>query len=142
MDITNRDEYQSIKTLIAKANKYIDILYTTTCIYSRNLYLYRLETIMYKIEQVCDGLKDESYDRRRFRQREFTLEELSKYNGKNGNPAYVSVNGTVYDVTNNAAWAAATHFGFAAGNDLTGAFNSCHASPSILEKLSIVGKLV
>ena len=39
--------------------------------------------------------------------RAFTLEELAKYNGKDGNPAYVAVNGIVYDVTNNAAWAAA-----------------------------------
>ena len=36
--------------------------------------------------------------------RYFTLEELSLYNGKNGAPAYVAVNGVVYYVTNNSVW--------------------------------------
>jgi predicted heme/steroid binding protein len=76
------------------------------------------------------------------RQREFTIEELSVYTGRDGNPAYVAVNGIVYDVTNNAAWAAASHFGLTAGKDLSGAFASCHANASILEKLIVVGKLI
>ena len=72
----------------------------------------------------------------------FTLEELARYNGKAGNMAYIAVNGIVYDVTNNAAWAAATHFGLAAGRDLTRAFNSCHAEqPTILNTLIVVGEL-
>ncbi|MCT6807216.1 MAG: steroid-binding protein, partial [Bombilactobacillus sp.] len=28
----------------------------------------------------------------------FTKESLAKYDGKNGNPAYVAINGDVYDV--------------------------------------------
>ena len=72
----------------------------------------------------------------------FTIEELAQYNGKNGDPAYVAVNGIVYDVTNNAAWAAATHFGLSAGNDLTTSFASCHAGANILSKLSVIGNLV
>lgn len=75
-------------------------------------------------------------------QKTFTLQELSKFDGKNGNPAYVAVNGNVYDVTNNAAWAAATHFGLIAGKDLTNEFASCHAGQTILSKLKLVGKLV
>jgi predicted heme/steroid binding protein len=74
--------------------------------------------------------------------RQFTKEELSSFDGKNGNPAYVAVNGTVYDVTNNAAWGAATHFGLSAGNDLTSQFSSCHAGQSILAKLPVVGKMI
>jgi membrane-associated progesterone receptor component len=75
-------------------------------------------------------------------QRMFTLEELSKYDGKNGMPAYVAVNGIVYDVTNNKAWAAATHFGLLAGKDLTKEFSSCHAGQqSILAALPVVGRL-
>ena len=72
----------------------------------------------------------------------FTPEELAKYTGKDGNPAYIAVNGIVYDITNNATWAAASHFGLTAGKDLTRAFNSCHADqPTILNTLKVVGKL-
>lgn len=72
----------------------------------------------------------------------FTLEELKKYNGKDGNPAFVAVNGVVYDVTNVAAWAAATHFGLSAGNDLTSQFASCHAGADILSALPKAGNLI
>ena len=72
----------------------------------------------------------------------FTALELSRFDGKNGNPAYVAVDGTVYEVTNTAAWAAATHFGLAAGKDLTSEFVSCHAGQPVLSKLKVVGKLV
>lgn len=72
----------------------------------------------------------------------FTPGQLSAYNGINGNPAYVAVNGVVYDVTNIAAWAAATHFGLVAGRDLTQEFASCHAGQNILSKLKVVGRLV
>jgi predicted heme/steroid binding protein len=77
-----------------------------------------------------------------YERQDITLEQLSKYDGKNGNPAYVAIDGIVYDVTNNAAWAAATHFGLSAGKDLTRPFNSCHGASQILSKLKIVGKLI
>lgn len=71
----------------------------------------------------------------------FNKTELAKYNGRDGNRAYVAVNGVVYDVTNNAAWAAATHFGLKAGEDLTKQFAGCHQGQSaILQKLKVVGR--
>lgn len=76
-------------------------------------------------------------------QRTFTLEQLARYDGKNGMPAFVAVNGVVYDVTNNRAWAAATHFALTAGKDYTAEFASCHAGQqSILNTLPVVGRLV
>ena len=76
-------------------------------------------------------------------ERNFTIEELANFDGKNGRPAYVAVNGIVYDVTNNRAWAAATHFGLLAGQEFSQEFASCHAGQqSILETLPIVGRLV
>ena len=75
-------------------------------------------------------------------ERIFTLEELSQYNGRNGNPAYVAVNGVVYDVSNVPAWAFPTHFGLSAGNDLTTEFELCHGSAIVLERLPVVGILL
>jgi Predicted heme/steroid binding protein len=31
--------------------------------------------------------------------KQFTLEELKQYNGENGQPAYVAIDGIVYDVS-------------------------------------------
>ncbi|MEH7441419.1 cytochrome b5 domain-containing protein [Bacillus sp. JJ1122] len=73
----------------------------------------------------------------------FTKEQLAQFTGLNGMPAYVAVNGVVYDVTNNAAWSLATHFGLSAGKDWTAEFASCHAGQQwILAQLKPIGRLV
>ena len=72
----------------------------------------------------------------------FTLDDLKKYDGQNGNPAYVAVNGTVYDVTNANRWKNGKHMqGVVAGVDLTNEMaNSPHGN-SVLKDLPIVGTL-
>jgi len=71
-----------------------------------------------------------------------TLDELSNYNGLNGNPAYVAIDGTIYDVTNSKSWIDGVHFGLVAGRDLTEEINSCHPNKEeILSKLIPVGKI-
>ena len=76
--------------------------------------------------------------------RTFTLEELSQYNGKDGQPAYVAVDGVVYDVTNEEAWKDGEHkLGLTAGNELTEEITK--QSPhglKVLEGLPIVGEFV
>ena len=42
--------------------------------------------------------------------RTFTPKELAKYNGQNGAPAYVAVNGIVYNLTTVPEWANGRHF--------------------------------
>jgi predicted heme/steroid binding protein/rubrerythrin len=80
--------------------------------------------------------------RNSFRQtREFTLSELAEYDGALGKPAYVAVNGIVYDVSNDPRWGGASHFGLSAGNDLTAQFQSCHGTMDILGSLPKVGIL-
>lgn len=73
----------------------------------------------------------------------FTIEELSTYNGKDGNPAYIAVDGIVYDVTNVSQWKNGMHNGFEAGKDLTEEIKTI--SPHGISKLKsvpVVGKLV
>jgi predicted heme/steroid binding protein len=69
----------------------------------------------------------------------FTVSELSKYNGKNGQPSYIAVNSKVYDVSD--LFINGTHRGCNAGQDVTANFSDVH-SQSILSQFSIVGTLV
>jgi len=74
---------------------------------------------------------------------ELTLDQLKQYNGKDGNPAYIAVDGVIYDVTNDRHWKSGTHEGYSAGKDLTDAIKgkSPHGT-SVLEGVPVVGKLV
>lgn len=52
--------------------------------------------------------------------KEFTAEELSKFDGQDGRPAYVAYQGVVYDVSASSMWGGGDHEGMhAAGHDLT-----------------------
>jgi predicted heme/steroid binding protein len=71
-----------------------------------------------------------------------TLDQLFLYNGKNGQPAYVAVDGVIYDVTKVPQWKNGDHHGFTAGNDLTVEIKT--VSPHGLSKLvglPVVGTL-
>jgi len=74
-------------------------------------------------------------------QRKFTLEELSQYDGSNGKPSYVAIEGIVYDLSKESAWGGGAHFGLTAGKDLTEQFNSCHGMIKILNNAPKVGIL-
>jgi predicted heme/steroid binding protein len=41
--------------------------------------------------------------------KEFTREELAKYNGKEGQPVYVAYDGKVYDVSESKLWKTGAH---------------------------------
>ncbi len=71
----------------------------------------------------------------------FTLDELAQYDGKNGNDAYVAVEGIVYDVTNAAKWQNGNHYGVQAGTDCTTAISRSPHGSSVLDGLPIVGTL-
>lgn len=75
---------------------------------------------------------------------QLTAEELAKYDGQNGNPAYVAVDGVIYDVTNAPEWRNGKHAsGVTAGQDLTDAIkNQSPHGLKVLEGLPVVGQLV
>ena len=53
--------------------------------------------------------------------KDFTLEELKAYDGRDGKAAYIAYEGVVYDVTESAMWGEGDHEGMhQAGADLTG----------------------
>lgn len=72
----------------------------------------------------------------------FTKEELSKYDGQNGQPAYVAIEGIVYDVSGKEAWKGGQHHGNQAGQDLTKVLiNLSPHGKKVLDGLPVVGKL-
>lgn len=73
---------------------------------------------------------------------EMTLEELSKFNGKDGAKAYIAVDGTIYDVTDVPPWKGGTHQGkVQAGTDGSEMIKQSPHGKKVLEKLPVVGKL-
>lgn len=68
----------------------------------------------------------------------FTRTELAKFNGQNGQPAYLAVDGVVYDLS--SVFVNGKHFQHMAGQELSNAFNSQHIKSQIT-KYPVVGKL-
>ena len=74
--------------------------------------------------------------------KEFTLQELSEYNGKNGKPAYIAYQGNVYDVSDSKLWRLGLHMKrHQAGKDLTTDLQAAPHEPDVLDRLPQVGVL-
>jgi predicted heme/steroid binding protein len=71
-------------------------------------------------------------------QKVFTASELSAYDGNDGAPEYIAINGTVYDITNFNLLKSGKHHGVTGGRDVTDIF--VH-KPAILKRLPVVGIL-
>ena len=71
-----------------------------------------------------------------------TPEELAKFNGQNGQPAYVAVGGIIYDVSSSPLWADGNHEGtHQAGCDLTTELKSAPHVAAVVERFPSVGRL-
>ncbi|MDY0088473.1 MAG: cytochrome b5 domain-containing protein [Coriobacteriia bacterium] len=74
--------------------------------------------------------------------KDFTLEDLAAFNGKNGQPAYVAFRGTVYDVSDSPMWEEGDHEAMHdAGHDLTAEHADAPHDEYIVD-FPVVGKLV
>lgn len=71
---------------------------------------------------------------------QLTEKELSLYNGENGMPAYIAVDGTIYDITDVPQLKDKNHLVVKAGADYSEVFKKCHnGDKNILSKLKVVG---
>ena len=70
-----------------------------------------------------------------------TLEELAQFNGKDGNFAFVAVDGQIYDVTNEPNWRNGDHNGQQAGQDVSAYITGAPHGKGILERFTVVGKI-
>lgn len=145
-----KDIREQMMKIISEATNAVYMLNFTPCPLAKNRIMEDMKNYLATLNGLINQIDTEAFDEivsverqsENSSRRDLTIAELSQYNGKNGAPAYVAVNGTIYDVTNVAAWAAATHFGLSAGHDLTQQFNSCHAGQPILSKLTVIGRLI
>lgn len=70
------------------------------------------------------------------------LEELSKYNGQNGQKAYIAYKGKVYDVTDSKKWKNGTHMArHKAGEDLTDFLALAPHTDEVLQSFEVVDTL-
>lgn len=78
-------------------------------------------------------------------QKIFTIEELLKYNGKNGSPAYIAANGVVYDASSSKDFLNGVHKDCPeaiAGTDVTTLMSkSPHQSGKGMEDLNKLPKI-
>ena len=75
-----------------------------------------------------------------------TLEELADFDGKDGRPAYVAVDGVIYDVSSSSAWADGVHapcnLDAMAGKDLSETLRQAPSNMrSLLARMPVVGRL-
>lgn len=75
--------------------------------------------------------------------RQFTEEELARYNGKDGVPAYIAYKGKVYDVTHSFLWRKGRHQVLhEGGEDLTDCLEQAPHGADLLERAPTIGILV
>ena len=76
-----------------------------------------------------------------WKMKEYTLEELADYNGKNGK-IYIAYQGQVYDVTNSYLWEDGVHQGLHdAGQDLTETMDEAPHGTEVFKDSTVVGTL-
>ena len=72
----------------------------------------------------------------------FSKQELARYDGSNGRPAYIAYKAKIYDVSASFLWQKGKHQALhIAGCDLTGVLAQAPHNEDFLEKFPVVGTL-
>jgi predicted heme/steroid binding protein len=72
-----------------------------------------------------------------------TIADLAKYDGKNGNKAYVAVDSVIYDVSTLKSWKNGEHkMGVKAGLDQSEKIMKSPHGKGVMKKVKVVGKLI
>ena len=100
-------------------------------------------------EEIIDEYEKEKKKENKYKNTEerklrtFTIEEVQQADGKDGRPAYIIIEGSVYDVGDCKEWCCGKHYGISSGKDLTNFYKSCHKNEEyILKRLRLIGTLV
>ena len=109
----------------------------------KNMIIYVLSFLLLFLLAGCSSSGSQVNSTESSEKLELTLGDLEKYNGKDGQPAYIAVDGVIYDVTESKLWKDGEHNGYTAGKDLTEEIKkiSPHGT-SVLKKMKEVGKIV
>jgi predicted heme/steroid binding protein len=71
-----------------------------------------------------------------------TNQELAGHDGRDGRPAYIAVNGTIYDVTASPLWSGGDHQGsHQAGRELGEELKNAPHVRSVIERFPVVGRI-
>ena len=74
--------------------------------------------------------------------KEFTSDELLRFNGKDGNPTYIAFQGKVYDVSKSRLWPKGLHMNrHSSGKDLSTDFSAAPHGTEVFERYPQVGTL-
>lgn len=87
----------------------------------------------------CSGNEANSTNDATVKDELFTTETLSEYNGQDGMPAYIAVDGVVYDVTNVSEWQSPHAGKFKPGKDYTAELKDAPHGMERLKGVPIVG---
>jgi len=74
--------------------------------------------------------------------KEFTAEELTSFNGKEGSPVYIAFEGRVYDVTKSRLWLKGLHMNrHPAGKDLSAEISAAPHGTEVFERYPQIGTI-
>lgn len=107
------------------------------------LFVFMILTIFFVTFVLASKLGKISEDLFDLDKKDLTIEELAHFNGKEGRPAFTSLSGNIYNVTNSKLWKDGIHFKkHISGVDLTNALKQAPHNAEIVEKMPLIGKTV